>query len=162
MWITSATTFFNIVKSEYLFCLQSETSGSLGILPSGISFHFFVRWLVWIIARFCLVRKRKKKDFFPLFFFPNSCNFLFGFMVAVFNYNSAMHNVVAVNKDGYSRCTTPPGAKVYQTGKDQIKLAKGQNFFICNFPGHCGSGMKIAVTAVWLKKYININYCVYY
>ncbi|KAL3834152.1 hypothetical protein ACJIZ3_008888 [Penstemon smallii] len=36
---------------------------------------------------------------------------------------------------------------MYQTGKDQIKLAKGQNFFICNFSGHCGSGMKIAITA---------------
>ncbi|KAI3445660.1 hypothetical protein Pfo_002325 [Paulownia fortunei] len=66
----------------------------------------------------------------------------------VFNYNSGIHNVVAVNKGGYNGCTTPGGAKVYQTGKDQIKLVKGQNFFICNFPGHCESGMKIAVAAV--------------
>ncbi|KAG8368759.1 hypothetical protein BUALT_Bualt15G0079300 [Buddleja alternifolia] len=66
----------------------------------------------------------------------------------VFNYNSATHNVVAVNGAGYNGCTTPRRSKVYQTGKDQIKLVKGQNFFICNFPGHCQSGMKIAVTAV--------------
>ncbi|KAK6156949.1 hypothetical protein DH2020_011197 [Rehmannia glutinosa] len=66
----------------------------------------------------------------------------------VFNYNSAIHNVVAVNKGGYNGCTTPRGAKVYQTGKDQIKLVKGPNFFICNIPGHCQSGMKIAINAM--------------
>ncbi|KAK4438269.1 Chemocyanin [Sesamum alatum] len=66
----------------------------------------------------------------------------------VFNYNSGIHNVVAVNKAGYQGCTTPSGAKVYQTGNDQIKLRKGPNFFICTIPGHCQAGMKIAVTAV--------------
>ncbi|KAK6135417.1 hypothetical protein DH2020_030836 [Rehmannia glutinosa] len=66
----------------------------------------------------------------------------------VFNYNPAIHNVVAVNKGGYNSCTTPRGAKVYQTGKDQIKLVKGPNFFICNIPGHCQSGMKIAINAM--------------
>ncbi|KAI5356160.1 hypothetical protein L3X38_009055 [Prunus dulcis] len=67
--------------------------------------------------------------------------------VLVFNYASSAHNVVAVNKAGYQTCSPPRAAKVFQTGKDQIKLAKGQNFFICNFPGHCQSGMKIAITA---------------
>ncbi|KAB1207030.1 Basic blue protein [Morella rubra] len=68
--------------------------------------------------------------------------------VLVFNYSPAAHNVVAVNKAGYSTCKSPPGAKVYQTGKDRIKLVKGQNLFICSFAGHCQSGMKVAVTAV--------------
>ncbi|KAA8545538.1 hypothetical protein F0562_020322 [Nyssa sinensis] len=67
--------------------------------------------------------------------------------ILVFNYSPSIHNVVAVNKAGYNSCKTPSGAKVYRTGKDQIKLVKGQNFFICNFPGHCASGMKIAITA---------------
>ncbi|CBI23866.3 hypothetical protein VitviT2T_018583 [Vitis vinifera] len=67
--------------------------------------------------------------------------------VLVFNYSPSAHNVVAVNKAGYNGCTTPRGSKVYQTGKDQIKLVKGANYFLCNFPGHCQSGMKIAVTA---------------
>ncbi|CAK9151192.1 unnamed protein product [Ilex paraguariensis] len=67
--------------------------------------------------------------------------------ILVFNYKPSSHNVVAVNKGGYGACTTPRGAKVYGTGKDQIKLVKGQNYFICNFPGHCQSGMKIAITA---------------
>ncbi|XP_038903112.1 basic blue protein-like [Benincasa hispida] len=66
----------------------------------------------------------------------------------VFNYSPSAHNVVAVNRVGYNRCITPRGSKVFQTGKDQIKLVKGQNFFICNLPGHCQSGMKIAITAI--------------
>ncbi|KAL0357135.1 UNVERIFIED_CONTAM: Chemocyanin [Sesamum calycinum] len=61
---------------------------------------------------------------------------------------SGIHNVVAVDRAGYRGCTSPNGAKVYQTGNDQIKLRKGQNFFICTIAGHCQSGMKIAVTAV--------------
>ncbi|KAK6283030.1 PREDICTED: basic blue protein [Theobroma cacao] len=65
----------------------------------------------------------------------------------VFNYNPSIHNVVAVNRAGYKSCTTPKGATVFQSGKDQIKLAKGQNFFICNYSGHCQAGMKVAITA---------------
>lgn len=67
---------------------------------------------------------------------------------SVFNYSPAAHNLVAVNKVGYNTCTTPRGSKVYKTGKDQIKLVKGQNFFICSIAGHCQSGMKVAVTAI--------------
>ncbi|XP_031255991.1 basic blue protein-like [Pistacia vera] len=67
--------------------------------------------------------------------------------VLVFNYDPALHNVVVVNKRGYKNCTTPKNAKVYQTGNDQITLAQGNSYFICNFPGHCEAGMKIAVTA---------------
>ncbi|KAK8642896.1 hypothetical protein V6N13_012220 [Hibiscus sabdariffa] len=68
--------------------------------------------------------------------------------VLVFNYNATIHNVVAVNRGGYTGCTTPSGAKVYTSGKDKVKLAKGLNFFICNTAGHCESGMKIAVNAM--------------
>ncbi|XP_059653416.1 basic blue protein-like [Cornus florida] len=67
----------------------------------------------------------------------------------VFNYNPALHNVVVVDKAGFSSCKAPGGAKVYNTGKDRVKLVKGQNFFICSFPGHCGPGnMKIAINAM--------------
>ncbi|KAK3230506.1 hypothetical protein Dsin_002387 [Dipteronia sinensis] len=66
----------------------------------------------------------------------------------VFNYDSTAHNVVAVNRGSYSSCTAPAGAKVYNSGNDQIKLVKGQNFFICSSVGHCPSGMKIAITAM--------------
>ncbi|GMI87975.1 plantacyanin [Hibiscus trionum] len=65
----------------------------------------------------------------------------------VFNYIPSIHNVVAVNRAGYSSCKAPKGGKVFRSGKDQIKLRKGQNFFICNYIGHCQAGMKIAVIA---------------
>ncbi|KAE8100491.1 hypothetical protein FH972_018387 [Carpinus fangiana] len=68
--------------------------------------------------------------------------------VLIFNYDSTSHNVVAVDRSGYSGCTTPAGATVYSSGKDRIKLGKGQNYFICNSAGHCDSGMKIAINAV--------------
>ncbi|OIT35448.1 PREDICTED: basic blue protein [Nicotiana attenuata] len=67
--------------------------------------------------------------------------------ILAFNYPSGAHNVVAVNKDGYNNCRTPRGSKVYTKGGDKIKLVKGQNYFICNFVGHCESGMKISVFA---------------
>ncbi|KAK7369253.1 hypothetical protein VNO80_11289 [Phaseolus coccineus] len=66
----------------------------------------------------------------------------------VFNYGPGTHNVVAVNKAGYKACKTPNGAKTYNSGSDQIKLVKGQNYFICNFVGHCESGTKIAINAL--------------
>ncbi|XP_023755703.1 basic blue protein [Lactuca sativa] len=65
----------------------------------------------------------------------------------VFNYDSTIHNVVVVNKGGYNGCTASAGAKVYNSGKDRLKLSKGVNFFICSIAGHCQSGMNIAVTA---------------
>ncbi|EEF33768.1 Basic blue protein, putative [Ricinus communis] len=65
----------------------------------------------------------------------------------IFNYSPAAHNVVAVNRVGYDSCTGPKG-KVYRSGKDRIKLVKGQNFFICSFAGHCQAGMKIAINAL--------------
>eukprot|EP00268_Persea_americana_P046378 TRINITY_DN47780_c1_g1_i1.p1 TRINITY_DN47780_c1_g1~~TRINITY_DN47780_c1_g1_i1.p1 ORF type:complete len:125 (+),score=16.70 TRINITY_DN47780_c1_g1_i1:59-433(+) len=68
--------------------------------------------------------------------------------VLMFKYNPTIHNVVAVNRNGYNGCTTPRGSKVYRTGNDNIKLVKGQNYFICNIVGHCQAGMKIAINAV--------------
>ncbi|XP_062024054.1 basic blue protein-like [Rosa rugosa] len=78
---------------------------------------------------------------------PNGKQFRAG-DVLIFNYDSTLHNVVAVGKGGYSSCTTPRGAKVLTSGKDRVKLARGQNYFICSFPGHCESGMKVAINAV--------------
>ncbi|WOL11895.1 basic blue protein-like isoform X2 [Canna indica] len=68
--------------------------------------------------------------------------------VLVFNYSPSAHNVVAVSAAGYNGCTAPRGSRVYKSGKDRITLARGTNYFICSFAGHCQSGMKIAVTAV--------------
>uniref|UniRef100_A0A0D9ZCA6 Plantacyanin n=1 Tax=Oryza glumipatula TaxID=40148 RepID=A0A0D9ZCA6_9ORYZ len=67
--------------------------------------------------------------------------------VLVFKYSPSAHNVVAVNAAGYKSCSAPRGAKVYKSGSDRVTLARGTNYFICSFPGHCQAGMKIAVTA---------------
>ncbi|KAL2894182.1 Basic blue protein [Bienertia sinuspersici] len=67
--------------------------------------------------------------------------------ILAFNYARNAHNVVAVNRRGYATCSAPRGAKVYQSGRDRIRLNKGQSFFICTLPGHCQSGMKIAINA---------------
>ncbi|KAL8205847.1 hypothetical protein R6Q57_009398 [Mikania cordata] len=68
--------------------------------------------------------------------------------VLVFNYEHGKHNVVAVNKNGYDSCKTLPNdAKVHTSGHDNITLVRGQNSFICNFPSHCGMGMKIHIVA---------------
>ncbi|GFY89334.1 hypothetical protein Acr_06g0012740 [Actinidia rufa] len=67
--------------------------------------------------------------------------------VLSFDYVKGTHNVVVVNMAGYDSCKAPSNAIVYSSGKDQIKLVKGKNFFICTYQGHCESAMKIAVTA---------------
>lgn len=67
---------------------------------------------------------------------------------AEFNYDPRVHNVVAVDEIGYSSCTAPRGAKVFDSGMDEIKLSRGHNFFICTLPGHCQAGMKIAITTL--------------
>ncbi|KAJ0981348.1 hypothetical protein J5N97_009603 [Dioscorea zingiberensis] len=67
--------------------------------------------------------------------------------VLIFKYDPKVHNTVIVNAAGYKGCTTPKGSKVLTTGNDRVRLAKGTNYFICSFAGHCQAGMKIAVTA---------------
>ncbi|CAN6720219.1 unnamed protein product [Malus baccata var. baccata] len=63
----------------------------------------------------------------------------------VFKYNKDLHNVVVVDENGYKTCTAI--GKELWSGNDEIKLARGQNYFICGVPGHCDRGQKIAVTA---------------
>ncbi|KAG6510223.1 basic blue protein-like [Zingiber officinale] len=65
---------------------------------------------------------------------------------AVFNYAAGSHNVVSVTEAGYDQCL-PFDGKVYTSGKDRITLVKGDNYFICSFPGHCAANIKIKVTA---------------
>ncbi|XP_057979785.1 basic blue protein-like [Malania oleifera] len=67
--------------------------------------------------------------------------------VLLFKYNPTIHNLVVVSKAGYNTCSVPKGARTYRSGNDRIVLRKGQNFFLCSLPGHCQSGMKIAVNA---------------
>ncbi|GMN50337.1 hypothetical protein TIFTF001_019502 [Ficus carica] len=67
--------------------------------------------------------------------------------ILVFNYDTSLHNVAVVDASGYKTCTSSPGAQTYSSGKDQVKLSKGQNYFICAIPGHCDGGVKISINA---------------
>ncbi|KAG2535839.1 hypothetical protein PVAP13_9NG138873 [Panicum virgatum] len=58
-----------------------------------------------------------------------------------------IHNVVAVDEDGYNGCTTPPGSRTYTSGNDRVTLARGDTFFLCTRYGHCNLGMKLVVYA---------------
>ncbi|KAJ3674144.1 hypothetical protein LUZ60_006136 [Juncus effusus] len=77
---------------------------------------------------------------------PSGKNFRAG-DVLIFNYNPAIHNVVAVDSGGYNSCRTPAGARAYNSGSDRVMLHQGSNYFICNFAGHCEGGMKIVINA---------------
>ncbi|ONK80774.1 uncharacterized protein A4U43_C01F21580 [Asparagus officinalis] len=67
--------------------------------------------------------------------------------VLVFNYAPEEHNVVIVDAAGFNSCTPAANSTVYTSGNDRITLAKGENYFLCSFPDHCVSGMRIKVNA---------------
>ncbi|KAJ4954133.1 hypothetical protein NE237_030965 [Protea cynaroides] len=77
---------------------------------------------------------------------PKGKNFMAG-DVLVFRYLPTAHNVLKVNHHGYRFCTVPKGSFITRTGNDHIKLVKGMNYFICNLPGHCPNGMRMAIYA---------------
>ena len=67
----------------------------------------------------------------------------------MFNYDPTAHNVLVVDKNGYDRCEPLPSEviKKFQSGSDRITLVKGDNYFVCGFPGHCGK-MRLAINAL--------------
>ncbi|KAE8728209.1 Chemocyanin [Hibiscus syriacus] len=77
---------------------------------------------------------------------PNGKSFKAG-DVLEFTYNRAIHDVMVVDKEAYEACERPISAPRFETGDDLITLKKGDNYFICSFPGHCEGGLKIAVNA---------------
>ncbi|GJM98542.1 hypothetical protein PR202_ga15566 [Eleusine coracana subsp. coracana] len=65
----------------------------------------------------------------------------------VFNYPSAEHTVTEVRKDDYFACAGGNALSNDRSGSTNVTLtAPGTRYFICNIPGHCTIGMKIAVT----------------
>ncbi|KAF9687351.1 hypothetical protein SADUNF_Sadunf02G0084600 [Salix dunnii] len=64
----------------------------------------------------------------------------------VFNYGGG-HTVDEVSASDYSTCTTGNAITSDSSGATTITLkTAGTHYFICGVPGHCGSGMKLAVT----------------
>ncbi|XP_011016865.1 PREDICTED: blue copper protein-like [Populus euphratica] len=64
----------------------------------------------------------------------------------VFNYGGG-HTVDEVSASDYKTCTTGNAITSDSSGATTIALkTAGTHYFICGVPGHCGSGMKVAVT----------------
>ncbi|CAM0951781.1 unnamed protein product [Alopecurus aequalis] len=67
----------------------------------------------------------------------------------VFNYTSKAHTVTEVNESGFDACSGVNSLSSDDSGATTVTLATaGVHYFICNVPGHCASGMKLAVTAI--------------
>ncbi|EEF48563.1 blue copper protein [Ricinus communis] len=64
----------------------------------------------------------------------------------VFNYGGG-HTVDEVSASDYNTCTVGNGITSDSSGATTIALkTAGTHYFICGVVGHCGSGMKLAVT----------------
>ncbi|KAJ1290042.1 hypothetical protein BS78_02G211800 [Paspalum vaginatum] len=65
----------------------------------------------------------------------------------LFRYVSKAHSVTEVSKSGYDSCSGTNALSDDESGATTVTLAApGTRYFICNVPGHCASGMKLAVT----------------
>ncbi|KAL6631287.1 hypothetical protein ACP70R_028137 [Stipagrostis hirtigluma subsp. patula] len=65
--------------------------------------------------------------------------------VLVFKYDRSKHDLVVVTRSWFKKCAAPRGARVLNSGYDKVTLHRGTRYFICNKPGHCDAGMKLAV-----------------
>ncbi|KAK3134590.1 hypothetical protein QOZ80_6AG0551090 [Eleusine coracana subsp. coracana] len=69
--------------------------------------------------------------------------------VLVFQYVSSQHNVYEVSESTYRSCDDKQKGGVlakYSSGFDKVLLGEARSYwFICEFPGHCLGGMKLAV-----------------
>ncbi|CAD6224587.1 unnamed protein product [Miscanthus lutarioriparius] len=65
----------------------------------------------------------------------------------VFNYPSEEHTVTEVGRTDYFACAGGNALSNDRSGSTNITLtAPGTRYFICNIPGHCTAGMRLAVT----------------
>ncbi|KAE9458873.1 hypothetical protein C3L33_09205, partial [Rhododendron williamsianum] len=65
----------------------------------------------------------------------------------VFNYGSG-HTVDEVSESDYNSCTVGKPISTDNSGSTNVSLSTaGTHYYICGVIGHCGSGMKLAVTA---------------
>lgn len=64
-----------------------------------------------------------------------------------FSYVSKAHTVTEVSKAGYDSCSGANALSDDDSGSTTVTLTTpGTHYFICNVPGHCAMGMKLAVT----------------
>jgi hypothetical protein len=66
----------------------------------------------------------------------------------VFNYTRKAHTVTEVSQSGYDACDGGNSVSNDDSGATTVTLTTpGVHYFICDVPGHCAGGMKLAVTA---------------
>lgn len=64
----------------------------------------------------------------------------------MFNYPPG-HTVDEVSANDYKTCTTGNAIASDSSGATSVSLkTAGPHYYICGVPGHCGGGMKLAVT----------------
>ena len=126
----------DILGKYYITCYlssSSSSSSSLSLFFFFFFFFFFFQW-PWQVHLWNQISR------------SNSLT-IFYFVVTVFNYDPSLHNVAVVDAKGYKSCTSTSSSQAYSSGKDKLKLSKGQNYFICSIPGHCDGGVKLSVNA---------------
>ncbi|CAL5381239.1 unnamed protein product [Camellia sinensis] len=65
----------------------------------------------------------------------------------LFTYVATMHSVDVVSQSDYNSCNTANALTSYTGGNNNVYLTTtGSMYFICPTPGHCQSGMKLAIT----------------
>ncbi|KAF5952766.1 hypothetical protein HYC85_010710 [Camellia sinensis] len=65
----------------------------------------------------------------------------------MFTYAATLHSVDVVSQSDYNSCNTANALTSYTGGNNNVYLTTtGSMYFICPTPGHCQSGMKLAVT----------------
>jgi len=65
----------------------------------------------------------------------------------VFNFATGAHDVLEVSKSDYDGCNTGNAMNTIQTGPATVNLTSaGDHYYICGISGHCGGGMKLAVS----------------
>ncbi|BAF25345.1 Os09g0469300 [Oryza sativa Japonica Group] len=64
----------------------------------------------------------------------------------VFNYQARAHTVTEVSQTNFDSCNGNSPLSNDNGGSTTIRLSyPGMHYFICTIPGHCSSGMKLAV-----------------
>ncbi|KAF8781097.1 hypothetical protein HU200_001073 [Digitaria exilis] len=65
----------------------------------------------------------------------------------VFNYPGTEHTVTEVGKNDYFACAGGDALSNDRSGSTNVTLVgPGTRYFICDIPGHCTIGMRLAVT----------------
>uniref|UniRef100_J3MHQ6 Phytocyanin domain-containing protein n=1 Tax=Oryza brachyantha TaxID=4533 RepID=J3MHQ6_ORYBR len=133
--------------TNYAAWADKHTFVAGDVLGSSFFFFFFLTCSSCIIAFHFIHDEWIDRIWFGLIWFDLTNDHL----VAVFQYVKSQHNVVQVTEATYRSCDTGGGVagvlKTYTSGYDRVQLTDPNTTysFICDFPGHCLGGMKLAV-----------------